>query len=408
MWIPKSAAEVEEAARRGDLEETHTFDAKAALPPSKKNHDVAVDVSAMTVDGGSLVYGLGEDKDKRLTVLSPIDLKGAPERVAQIVDASISEPPFIQVETLPLDEDPSKGYLLVIVPQSARAPHQVTTDDDLRYYGRGAKGNRILSEGDVAALYARRERWEVDRERLLTAELEKAPEADPKLGYVVAFARPVAPDDSMVERVASSSEEITDLLTRGARSWGNVRQDREGRSYDPDLRNATNAWRRGAAGWTVSTLHEDDDDAPEYTAKIDLDFDGTGHFFCGRIADTDTTRTPPKLVLFETILAGNLASFFAAMGALFEAAGYVGHVDVGMVVTGVEGAAPYGLHHGWHDTTFTGPTPGRTARVSAAELTDNPKGIALRLTRRLLDATRGTSFTPFEEPPPPEPTDAGD
>jgi hypothetical protein len=51
------------------------------------------------VDGGSLVYGLGEDKDKRLTVLSPIDLKGAPERVAQIVDASISEPPFIQVET---------------------------------------------------------------------------------------------------------------------------------------------------------------------------------------------------------------------------------------------------------------------------------------------------------------------
>jgi len=37
MWIPKTAAEVEEAAARGDLEETHTFDAKSALPAPKKN-----------------------------------------------------------------------------------------------------------------------------------------------------------------------------------------------------------------------------------------------------------------------------------------------------------------------------------------------------------------------------------
>lgn len=65
MWIPESAAEVEEAACRGDLEETHTFDAKAALPTAKKNHDLAVDVDAMTVDGGSLLYGLGEDQNKR-------------------------------------------------------------------------------------------------------------------------------------------------------------------------------------------------------------------------------------------------------------------------------------------------------------------------------------------------------
>jgi hypothetical protein len=44
LWIPRSAAEIEDAAQRGDLEETHTFDGKEALPTPKKNRDLAVDV----------------------------------------------------------------------------------------------------------------------------------------------------------------------------------------------------------------------------------------------------------------------------------------------------------------------------------------------------------------------------
>ncbi len=56
----------------------------------------------MSVDGGVLVYGLAEDKNKRLTVLSPIELAGSPER-AQIVETSLSEPPFIRVQALPLE-----------------------------------------------------------------------------------------------------------------------------------------------------------------------------------------------------------------------------------------------------------------------------------------------------------------
>jgi hypothetical protein len=49
------------------------------------------------------------------------------------------------------------------VPQSSRAPHQVTVGGDLRFYGRAAKGNRILTEGEVARLYRRREEWEQNR-----------------------------------------------------------------------------------------------------------------------------------------------------------------------------------------------------------------------------------------------------
>jgi hypothetical protein len=106
-------------------------------------------------------------------------------------------------------------------------------------------------------------------------------------------------------------------------------------------------------------------------------------------------------VLFETILAGSLASFFGAMGALYEEAAYVGNVDVGMSVTGIEGAAPFGLHQ-WGDNKFSGPLPRRTSRVSAAELRDDAKGVSLSLIQRFLDAVRGTSWSPFEDPPPAE------
>lgn len=206
------------------------------------------------------------------------------------------------------------------------------------------------------------------------------------------FARPVVPDDSMVERVLTSERDVVELLIAAANSWGDVRGDRYGSGgFSPDLRHATRGWRRGAAGWTVSTWSDDTGD-PEDIAKIELDFDGTGHFFCGRAADTHNDQ----LVLFETIVAGNLASFFAAMGALYEAAGYVGLVDVGAAVTGIEGAAPYGLHV-WRDTGFSGPPPRRTTRLSAHELRSEPKEVTLSLVRRLLDATRGTSYSPFAE-----------
>jgi hypothetical protein len=66
VWIPRSAAEVEEVAKRADLEETHTFDAKAAFPSLKKNHDLAVDIAAMTVDGATRgpSYSLFEQADE--------------------------------------------------------------------------------------------------------------------------------------------------------------------------------------------------------------------------------------------------------------------------------------------------------------------------------------------------------
>src|SRR5688500_5645651 len=97
MWGPKDADEIETAARRSNLTETSTFDAKEALPATaKKNKDVAVDVAAMSTDGGDLLYGIAEDADGRPTVPQPIELAGTAERVDQIVQHGIAEPPYVE------------------------------------------------------------------------------------------------------------------------------------------------------------------------------------------------------------------------------------------------------------------------------------------------------------------------
>src|SRR4051812_28439433 len=97
----------------------------------------------------------------------PIALAGARERIDQIVGSSIQEPPDTQIIELPLGSDPARGYIVVVVPRSARAPHQVVVKDNYRFYGRGATGNRMLGQAEVDALYARRHRWDVDRDDLL-------------------------------------------------------------------------------------------------------------------------------------------------------------------------------------------------------------------------------------------------
>lgn len=198
MWIPKTAEEVEVAARAGELAETPSFDAKAALPAPKKNASLAIDVAAMSTDGGVLVYGIAEDDDGRPTIPTPIELAGAGQRIDQIVATSLSEVPFVKVEELPLKSDPAKGYLVVVILQSERAPHQVTVGQEFRFYSRGPKGNRILAEGEVARLYRRREEWTQDRMALLETAIRHAeiPEgADP--GHLHGFTRPVSDDPEL-------------------------------------------------------------------------------------------------------------------------------------------------------------------------------------------------------------------
>lgn len=167
MWVPRTEDEIKAAMANGVVRESATFDAKAALPAKGKNKDLARDICAMTIDGGALLYGIGGADPTRPDELSPFELGGASERVDQVAQSAIAEPPTIEIHDIVSADQAGAGYLLVAIPASPRTPHMVTLDRDNRYYGRGATGNRILTEGEVARLYARRDRWEIGRDELL-------------------------------------------------------------------------------------------------------------------------------------------------------------------------------------------------------------------------------------------------
>jgi hypothetical protein len=403
MWVPRDAADLEDAVGRGGLEETSSFDAKASLPAPKKNADLAVDVAAMSTEGGSLLIGVGEDGYDRLTVLSPIPLEGAADRIGQIVSTSILEVPYIKVVEHPRADDPATGYISILVPQSSRAPHQVIVREDRRFYGRGAKGNRMLGESEIADLYRRRSGWEQDRDAMLTGVIENAPfPPDPNLAFLHAVARPVVPDTALWDRAmakAGNSLDLRNQLREAVASTGPAE------SFSPSLKGAANWRRRGPDVWLLSSNVDrgrDDPKAARTVVDARLEVGGRGELFCGRVGERrldQMRQSPGELVVFEGIVAGNLAAFLAMMGHFYRLAGYHGHVDVGVAITGLRGTVTTGGGQGGlafaDSDMFEADEFRRTTRRAAAELIE-PEPIAADLLRHLFEATtRRSDFDPF-------------
>jgi hypothetical protein len=395
MWIPKTAEEVETAAKAGELAETPSFDAKAELPAPKKNASLAIDVAAMSTDGGVLVYGIAEDDDGRPTIPAPIELAGAGQRIDQIVATSLAEVPFVKIEELRLKGDPPRGYLVVVVPQSERAPHQVTVGQEFRFYGRGPKGNRILAEGEVARLYRRREEWTQDRMALLETAIRHAgiPDgADP--GHLHGFTRPVSDDPELFERAIEAfggSRAVHQELI------GIASQTQLAGSYAPNLEQASYWEHHSADEWRLSNYGEEERHKIKRVSELRINRDGRAQMLCGRATDSHIGQDEPLII--EAVIAGNVEAFFAIMGAIYEAAGYHGQVDVGLAITGVEGANSYVRSQNWRVDAlrYSADAFTRTAGVSASELIDAP-ALTHRLLRHFYSASTGyAEYTPFAE-----------
>lgn len=396
MWIPATAEEVEAAARAGALPESPSFDAKAELPVPKKNVSLAIDVAAMTTDGGVLLYGVAEDKDGQPTVPAPIELAGAGQRIDQIVSTSISEVPFVEVNELPLEGDPSRGYLTVVIPQSERAPHQVVVGQEFRFYGRGPKGNRILTEGEVARLYQRREEWSQDQLHLLETVIQgSGMPAKAGQGYLHAVTRPTASDPELFERAI---EALGGFQGVHQALLGIASQALLGGSYAPDVSRATYWEHQSADEWRLATRGAGERLECDVTdlAEIGINLDGRGQLFCGRATDVRLGDSEPLII--EAVIAGNTEAFLAIMGSIYEAAGYHGHVDVGLAITGVKDANSYVRSQDWKlsPLRYSADTFTRVAGVHAAELKDAP-ALTHRLLRHFYAASTGyLNYNPFE------------
>jgi hypothetical protein len=163
MWVPQSWVDLELAI--GVQVESASLDFKSALPPKGKIRDLAKDAAAMSIDGGVVLVGLAEE-DGVATAITPIELKGAMERVQQVIDANVS--PALPVEVTPLREKDGddKGVLVISVPASWSAPHEYES----RFPARAGATTRYLGEREIEALYARR--WELRQQGDLQAGIQ--------------------------------------------------------------------------------------------------------------------------------------------------------------------------------------------------------------------------------------------
>jgi predicted HTH transcriptional regulator len=148
VWAPRSWSGI--SALIGQAEETANLDFKQEL---SKNPELAKDVSAMTINGGVLIYGVEEDQLTRIAIaIHKFPLSGVEERIRQTIGSRVAPVPAIEV--LPITEKPgdSDGILVIVVPPSSSVPHQANH----RYPRRSGTTTDYLEEPEVARLYERR------------------------------------------------------------------------------------------------------------------------------------------------------------------------------------------------------------------------------------------------------------
>ncbi|MDA0183182.1 ATP-binding protein [Solirubrobacter phytolaccae] len=147
MWRPRTYGEA--LAAIGALEEASDLDFKRDLAANPK--DLAKDAAAMSIDGGVILIGMDE-VNGLATQATPIPLKGAAERLSQIISSRVRPPLHFELEALTKTRGDSNGLLVLEVPPSPWAPHMVEN----RFPARAETTTRYLEEPELERLYDRR------------------------------------------------------------------------------------------------------------------------------------------------------------------------------------------------------------------------------------------------------------
>jgi hypothetical protein len=243
VWRPRSWQQVE--ALIGSAQESASLDFKADLPAVGKNGELAKDIAAMAVNGGVLLYGVEEDPETGVAARLPcVRLAGAEERIRQVAGSRISPSPHLEIERLTEHEAGAHGILVVAIPPSPIAPHQV----DGRFPTRFGTTTGYLTEPELERLYRQRHEH-ADRSTRAAAVLKRYRPVrdgfrDPGYGSLRICVTPLVdtehPETPWLE--ASLTEAVRAAVRRQSNRMANISL--------ADAFNAIAGWEpSGATGW---------------------------------------------------------------------------------------------------------------------------------------------------------------
>lgn len=404
-WLPTSEAEIQAALDDGLLTESHYLDMKRQVGDTPKaRKETARDLASFAIDGGALLIGIAEHKDSEPRwTLHPQPLEGLAERLEQVATSVIDPPLYIVSHPVPAAAGNGRGYLLVEIPPSARAPHMV----EGTYYGRGDKTKMPLSDPAVLGHHARRESERAIADRLLDTEVARDPIGDPgrrTCGRLYAIAQPLSASPTpALDLVRSSDGDLRRLLTAAD---AHVPQDLRG--VDPGLGMLQTMSRRAhgvalssyVCGGPGRTLQPTRGDAPpNQESMLDVEFreDGGIRFLAGRLtAEWGSRFSGGQEVERERVILDALAVTYgirlAAWTALVgDASGYRGQWVLGLHGTDLRGLSSYRFRQngiGWSERgeAYDADDYRESTVASHLELTERPQIVAERLVGRLLRA----------------------
>ncbi|MEU4532124.1 hypothetical protein AB0F49_28230 [Micromonospora ureilytica] len=380
MWRPRDWQDIVSAAAGGLLDESRWVDLKRELKAGRPgNNDLAIDVAAMSLEGGLLVYGV-VDHESRAGEVVGVELAGLADRVDQVARMKVHPPVIVRSVPIVDPARPGWGCLLVIVPPSAQAPHMV----DNIYYGRGDRANRKLSDQEVRQAIAVRTQTQHDVGRQLRVLRDEDPGPEPhQRGHLYLVAQPLAtPADAMVEFITGPSLQMEILAIASS-----VTQHLGGK-WAPTLASATRARRR--ADGVAFTSYNDPRrlDEPSLVEMV-LREDGSIALTCGRGTDTVSSRMTEEseAVVFPVLVLGMTHSLMMMAGHLAErAGGYQGQWAVGVLLDNLKNVGPFDGRATWGDmgVPYSRNEYEQLTTTTTLELAEETSAVVERLLGRLM------------------------
>lgn len=380
-WDPRTEDELSRCAANGLLEETHRLDIKRELESGNSaNRKLANDIAAFALDGGTILIGVDEDTSP--PSLWPVPLDGLAERIEQIARMRVEEAVQIRTTEIESATRPGHGYLVVHVPASVRAPHMA----DGRYYGRGDKTNRVLSNTEVVRLLDRRL---ADR-RDLRAEAGaiRADLVGPDTRLFVAIADPLgAPEELLVPLIEDPQWHST------AMELVHAAVTREHQKYAPTLAQPSGFARRaGGVAVTTGMSNGNRFDGTDTAAEVVFTESGRLVLASERAVATWSFRNvrpppPDATVVFETLVLGHLSLLARLAAVVSQRWGFTGSWRFALSMNGLRDAESLTLaesRFGDRGTVYTEHIYERATEASLFDLDDNPHQIVAALASSLL------------------------
>lgn len=378
---PRTEEELQRLALNGLLEETHWFDLKRELGSGNAaNKDLAKDIAAFALDGGTILIGVDEDTSP--PGLWPVPLDGLAERIEQVARMRVDEPVQIRTTVIDSSSNPGLGYVVVHVPQSVRAPHMA----DGRYYGRGDKTNRVLPNTEVVRLLDRRlaDRRDLRAEaRTIRTDLVGD---DQRL--FVAVADPVSAREDMLVALTESptwQETVLQLVYAAT--------DAQNQTYAPTLAQASGFARRpGGVALTTGMHNGQRFTGDDHAAEIVFTESGRLLLASERAVTTrsfsNVSPPPPDAtVVFEALIIGHVSLLARLSAAVSHRWGYTGSWRFALSMNGLRDSVSWTIadqSFGDRGPIYTENIYERATEASLSDLDEDPGQVAAALTAPLL------------------------